>query len=251
MFYGQGSLPVLAVAALVVVASGLVVEEREFCIAVGIKASPVISMLRSGKYVLRSLRLSRLTYWKGQEGCLAAAIENLMVTRSASELEAVFRAHHARVLQAAYRVTGSMADAEDVAQSVFLRLARADIGSRGITHLESYLQRSAVNAALDLLRARRNRDTVPVEPADTLHASSAMSPERALSSSEIREQLGRALGNLHPRVAEMFTLRYLEELDNREIARLMNTSQAVVAVTLFRARAQLKKGLRGFRKGAL
>lgn len=182
---------------------------------------------------------------------MAAAIENLMVTRSAWELETVFRAHHARVLQAAYRVTASMADAEDVAQSVFLRLARADIGSRCITHLESYLQRSAVNAALDLLRARRNRETVPVEPADTLHATSAMSPERAFSCSEIREQLRRALANLHPRVAEMFTLRYLEELDNREIARLMNTSQAVVAVTLFRARAQLKKGLRGFRKGAL
>ena len=78
-----------------------------------------------------------------------------------------------------------------------------------------------------------------------------MSPERALSSSETREQLRRGIANLHPRVAEMFTLRYLEGLDNREIARLMDTSQAVVAVTLFRARAQLKKGLRGFRKGAL
>jgi RNA polymerase sigma-70 factor (ECF subfamily) len=49
----------------------------------------------------------------------------------------------------------------------------------------------------------------------------------------------------------MFTLRYLEGFDNREIARLMETSQAVVAVTLFRARAQLKKGLGGFRKGVL
>lgn len=182
---------------------------------------------------------------------MAAAIENLMVTQPARELEAVFRAHHARVLQAAYRVTGSMADAEDVAQSVFLRLARGDIASRRITHLESYLQRSAVNAALDLLRSRRNRETVPVEPADTLRATSATSPERALSSSETREQLRRGIANLHPRVAEIFTLRYLEGLDNREIARLMDTSQAVVAVTLFRARAQLKKGLRGFRKGAV
>lgn len=181
---------------------------------------------------------------------MAAAIENLMVTQAATELEAVFRAHHARVLHAAYRVTGSMADAEDVAQSVFLRLARGDIDPRRITHLESYLQRCTVNAALDLLRGRRNRETVPVEVADTLSAPSALSPERALSSSEIRGQLRRALAELHPRVAEMFTLRYLEGLDNREIARLMETSQAVVAVTLFRARAHLKKGLAGFRKGA-
>lgn len=182
---------------------------------------------------------------------MAAAIENLMVTQAATELEAVFRAHHTRVLQAAYRVTGSMADAEDVAQSVFLRLARGDIDPRRITHLASYLQRCTVNAALDLLRSRRNRETVPVEAADTLSAPAAVSPERVLSSSEIRDQLRRALADLHPRVAEMFTLRYLEGLDNREIARLTDTSQAVVAVTLFRARAQLKKGLVGFRKGAL
>jgi RNA polymerase sigma-70 factor (ECF subfamily) len=48
----------------------------------------------------------------------------------------------------------------------------------------------------------------------------------------------------------MFTLRYIEGLDNPEIARMMNTSQAVVAVTLHRTRARLKKSLRGFRKGA-
>ena len=92
---------------------------------------------------------------------------------------------------------------------------------------------------------------MPVEAADTLDAASAMSPERVLSSSEIRDQLRRALADLHPRVAEMFTLRYLEGLGNREIARLMDTSQAVVAVTLFRARVQLKKGLGAFRRGGL
>lgn len=181
---------------------------------------------------------------------MAAAIETLMATQTATELEAVFRAHYTSVLRAAYRVTGSMADAEDVAQSVFLRLARGGIDSRCITNLLSYLQRSAVNAALSLLRARRNRETVPVETTDKLLATSAVSPEQALSCSEICDQLRRALVALNPRVAEMFTLRYLEELDNREIARLMDTSQAVVAVTLFRARAQLRKRLSGFRKGA-
>ncbi len=55
---------------------------------------------------------------------MAAAIENIMVTQAAAELEDVFRTHQSCVLKAAYRVTGSMADAEDVAQSVFLRLAR-------------------------------------------------------------------------------------------------------------------------------
>ena len=181
---------------------------------------------------------------------MAAAIENLMVTQSATELEELFRAHHARVLKAAYRVTGSMADAEDVAQSVFLRLARGDMDSSRIEHPASYLQPSAVNAALDLLRARGHRENVPVEAQGELLANPGVSPERAHSSLEIRNWLRQQLGKLNPRAAEMFALRYLEELGNPEIARMMKTSQAVVAVTLHRTRARLKKELGRLMKGA-
>jgi len=54
---------------------------------------------------------------------------------------------------------------------------------------------------------------------------------------------------LAPRAAEMFILRYVEEHGNREIAALMGTSQAVVAVTLFNARSRLKKRLSEFERG--
>jgi RNA polymerase sigma-70 factor (ECF subfamily) len=181
---------------------------------------------------------------------LAAAIENIMVAQAVPELEEVFRAHQARVLKAAYRITGSMADAEDVSQSVFLRLARGIVDPGRISNLQSYLHRSAVNAALDLIRSRGQREVVPVETADELQSNSSASPERALSSLEIKNWLRRELAILHPRTAEMFVLRYLEGLDNPEIARTMNTSQAVVAVTLHRTRARLKKSLRGLMKGA-
>jgi RNA polymerase sigma-70 factor (ECF subfamily) len=173
-----------------------------------------------------------------------------MVTQVASELEELYRAHHSRVLKAAYRVTGSMADAEDVAQSVFLRLARKDLDRSRITNLESYLHRSAVNAALDLIRSRVNRESVPVEAADELESNSSLSPERVHSSLELRNWLRQELAKLNSRAAEMFTLRYIEGRDNPEIAEMMQTSQAVVAVTLHRTRARLKRELRGFMKGA-
>lgn len=181
---------------------------------------------------------------------MAAAIETIMVTQAAAELEEVFRAHQACVLKAAYRVTGSMADAEDVAQSVFLRMARGTLDHSRISNLQSYLHRSAVNAALDLIRSRGHREVVPVEAADDVQFNPSLSPERAHSSMEIKNWLRQELAKLNPRTAEMFTLRYIEGLDNPEIARMMNTSQAVVAVTLHRTRARLKKSLRGFRKGA-
>lgn len=181
---------------------------------------------------------------------MAAAIENIMVTQAAAELEGVFRAHQACVLKAAYRVTGSMADAEDVAQSVFLRLARGTIDHSRISNLQSYLHRSAVNAALDLIRSRGHREIVPVEAADEIASNPSLSPERAHSSLEIKNWLRRELAQLAPRAAEMFALRYIEGMDNPEIAQAMNTSQAVVAVTLHRTRARLKKSLRGLMKGA-
>lgn len=181
---------------------------------------------------------------------MAAAIENIMVTQALAQLEEVFRAHQACVLMSAYRITGSMADAEDVSQSVFLRLARGTVDPGRISNLQGYLQRSAVNAALDLIRSRGHREVVPMETADELQAHSSLSPERALSSLELKDWLRRELATLNPRAAEMFVLRYIEGLDNPEIARTMNTSQAVVAVTLHRARARLKKRLRRFMKGA-
>ena len=61
--------------------------------------------------------------------------------------------------------------------------------------------------------------------------------------------LRSALGELTLRAAEMFALRYLEEFSNGEIAGLMNTSQAVVAVTLYQTRAKLKKRLRERERG--
>ena len=181
---------------------------------------------------------------------MATAIENIMVTQAVTQLEEIFRAHQVCVLRAAYRVTGSMADAEDVSQSVFLRLARGTFDSGRISNMESYLRRSAVNAALDLIRSKGDREVVPVETANQEQSISSVSPERAVSSLEIKNWLRQQLATLNPRAAEMFALRYLEGLDNPEIARTMGTSQAVVAVTLHRTRARLRKGFHAFRKGA-
>src|SRR5258706_1187555 len=101
-----------------------------------------------------------------------------MATRAVTQLEAVFRAHQACVLKAAFRVTGSMADAEDVSQSVFLRLARGTVDSDRISNLQGYLRRAAVNAALDLIPSRGHREVVPIENADKLQSNFSVFPAR-------------------------------------------------------------------------
>jgi RNA polymerase sigma-70 factor (ECF subfamily) len=182
---------------------------------------------------------------KSPEGEPVAAASAIMpVTEGLSQL---FGEHHRRVLAAAYRITGSMADAEDVAQAVFLRLSSAN---GPLTNAGSYLYRAAINGALDLLRRRKTAATEPLEGAAYVASTGAgSSPEAEASSRELGNLLRLAIGELPPRAAEMFTLRYLEDLGNREIAALMGTSQAVVAVTLHHARSRLKKRLTQLERG--
>src|SRR5580698_3063156 len=169
---------------------------------------------------------------------LAAASMSIPSTESITQL---FGEHYRRVLLAAHRITGSMADAEDIAQGLFLRLASAE---RPIDNIGSYLHRAAINGALDLLRRRKSAATEPLEQA--AHVASVnwgSSPECELSRKQLGDALRIAISELAPRAAEMFALRYFEELGNKEIAALMETSQTVVAVTLHNARSLLKKRL--------
>lgn len=179
---------------------------------------------------------------------MAAASQVTPTSENRERISQLFAEHHRRVLRAAYRITGSMTEAEDVAQEVFLRLASAQ--SSSIVNTRSYLYRAAINGALDLLRRQNAAPTESLEEAaGEVSAGLGSSPEAAASNRELGARLRLAIGELSPRAAEMFTLRYLEDLGNREIAVLMGTSQVVVAVTLHQARSRLKKRLREMERG--
>ena len=161
-------------------------------------------------------------------------------------LEDIFLGHKDRVFRAAYRITGNAGDAEDVLQTVFLRLAGQEALSK-IENLPAYLHRSAVNASLDLLRRSKQSRTLSLD--DNENSVEAVTANTVQPSTEIRDWLRRALARLNPRSAEMFVLRFIEDYSNREIARMMNTSAAVVAVVLHRTRAQLKKDFNELARG--
>jgi RNA polymerase sigma-70 factor (ECF subfamily) len=179
---------------------------------------------------------------------MSAAAVSYPAIKSNSGLERLFVEHYRRVLMAGYRITGNMADAEDVAQAVFLRLGAGELPA--MANAGSYLYRAAINAALDLLRRTKTAAAESLDSAAALVTNEpAASPERAAGNNELAGQLRLAISELGPRAAEMFALRYLEELSNGEIAKLMGTSQAVVAVTLYRSRSMLKKRLAELQRG--
>ena len=157
------------------------------------------------------------------------------------ELEGLFQAHHRLVFGAAFRITGNAADAENVLQTVFLRLAGRHRAAPRLENCESYLRRAAINAALDVLRARRAEDSVPLDDSQP----DPSQPERG----DLKDFLRRSLAKLSPEAAEVFALRFFEGHSNREIARLLGMSQVRVAVTLHRARRRLQKEISSYLGG--
>lgn len=169
---------------------------------------------------------------------------------AAPGLEALFGKHREEVLQSAYRITGSRQDAQDVLQTVFLRLLRRPDNVVESTGAASYLRRAAINAALDLIRARRRSgsmslDELPAEPVSTTGPGT----DRGALDRELRHALRSGLAKLSERAAEVFTLRYFEGFDNRDIADLLDMSPTAVAVSLHRARGRLQRELAPFAGG--
>jgi RNA polymerase sigma-70 factor (ECF subfamily) len=146
-------------------------------------------------------------------------------------LERAFDQHHALVYRTAWRITGNAADAEDILQTVFLRLVSRDGSAELMENPEGYLRRAAVNASINLIELRSRRN-IPLEdaPEPRVHADQA----------DLRDVLRRAMATLGGRTAEMFALRFIEGNSNAEIAAMFGVSSVVVAVTLHRARKQLQ-----------
>ena len=159
----------------------------------------------------------------------------------------VFREHHSTVFRAAYRVTGNSSDAEDVLQTVFMRLLRRPPGAETVGNMEGYLRRAAVNAALDLIRSRQAAPQVPLDDvAPLLSENASLAPDRLHRSTEIRHWLRQAVARLSPRAAEMFALRFFEDRDNPEIAQILGTTPASVAVTLSRTRDRIQQEFKSY-----
>jgi len=147
----------------------------------------------------------------------------------------LYERHYEAVFHAALRVTGNPADAEDVLQTVFLRIIAR--GARGgdveeVALPAAYFRRAAVNAAVDVLRRRELR-------ADSVYDESA--PHAAVQSSLLlKERLRRAIAALDSEDASLFLLRYVEGLSIEELSGLFEIQKNNVTVRLHRIRQRLQ-----------
>src|SRR5262245_32582517 len=151
------------------------------------------------------------------------------------EFEDLFHQHYVLVYRTAYGVTGRVEDAEDVVQTVFLRLLQRKKPREILQNPQGYLYRAAVNQSLSIVQARQRREhsRASEDLADSVPARTSGHAE------ERHRQLYEAIAQLNPKAASMLILRYLHGYSDAEIARLLATSRGVIAVTMFRSRARL------------
>jgi RNA polymerase sigma factor (sigma-70 family) len=157
------------------------------------------------------------------------------------EFERMFRDHYQTVYRTAYGVLGNGHDAEDVAQTVFLRVLHA-MPSRQLTkNPAGYLYRAAVNESLNAIRARR-RQVLTAEP--ERYEALPTSNTAVESTEDLHRRLYEAIAELRQADAEVVILRYVHNRSDREIAHLLGTTRGTIAVRLYRTRARLRKLMR-------
>ena len=162
-----------------------------------------------------------------------ATLSSVSSARLTEELDQLFREHYQLVYRTAYGVTGNREDAQDVLQTLFLRLLRQKTPADLRNNPRAYLYRAAVNLSLNTIRQRKR------QVADVTVSLEA--PTGLTSAEWIHQRLYEAVADFDREAAEILILRYVHNYDIAEIAAMLGKSRSLIAVRLFRSRARLKK----------
>ncbi len=161
--------------------------------------------------------------------------------------EALFREYYKPLRRYALTIVGSPDVAEDVVQTVFVRLWTGRHAWVLRSTLKGYLYSAVHHQAVQLLRQGRVRDrhvTAMLEGGQQLEASAPGSwPDGELAGQELSQVIQGAIDRLPPRTRQAFELSRFQRLSYEEIADVMGISVKTVGVHIGRALVQLRTTL--------
>ena len=163
-----------------------------------------------------------------------------------AEFDRIYAEHHARILRYLTRMVGAQ-DAEDLAQEVFIRAAKAYDGFRHEAKIETWLYRIATHVAVDRLRGTASRrETMLGEELGEV-AEDGREAGSTLEEKTLRRAANECIRNVIYGLPENYRtpliLSELEGFTNREIAEILEVSLDTVKIRLHRAKDKLKKAL--------
>ena len=136
-----------------------------------------------------------------------------------------------------FRMTGSRADAEDLAQETFIQAHQRLASYRAEARFSSWLYQIALNHCLNWKNRNHRRERLQENWRQETEASPT--PDDALAL-EVQDALMR----LHPKQRAAVALTLYDGLNHAEAARILGCSETTVSWRLFTARAKLKRLLR-------
>jgi RNA polymerase sigma-70 factor (ECF subfamily) len=148
------------------------------------------------------------------------------------------------VVSLARRIVGSVEDARDVAQMVFLRVWNELHRYDERYSLNTWLYRIATNLSIDFLRSARSRERAH---GATLHLirereeSTAADATRTAEDAELARLFEAVSGRLSEKQKAVFVLKEMEDCDTRDIAEILGCGESTVRNHLFNARRVLRK----------
>ena len=186
-----------------------------------------------------------------------AALAARCLQGNAQAWEMLVRSQQRRVYGLCYRFTGSVSEAEDLTQDVFLKMykhlhsfdpAKASLGVWLATLTRNLLvdnyRRSRLERASDSLDEPIAGDEDGPTRAERLPETRS-GQERYVAGVELRGKIQAALTRISPELREAVILRDLEDMDYREIADVLSVPQGTVKSRISRGRAELARLLKG------
>lgn len=161
-----------------------------------------------------------------------------MVAVSLSLAES-FQGQRTHLRSVAFRMLGSLSEAEDALQEAWLRLGRADLSQ--VQNLGGFMTTVVARVCLDLLRSRRARREQPYEAESATRASTAVDPEEeAVMADAVGLALMVVLETLTPAERVAFVLHEMFGMPFEEIATIAGRSPEATRQLASRARKRLE-----------
>jgi len=158
----------------------------------------------------------------------------------AAAFEALYQTHAGRVYNLLMRMVGSVHDAEDLVQDVFMLVHRKLESFRGESSLSTWIYRLAVNLCLDHVRGRQAR---MARATDSLDAETAAEPgtvEPRVPTAISRIDLERAIQRLPAGYRAAFLLHDVEGLEHKEVGSILGISEGTSKSQVHKARMKLR-----------
>jgi len=149
--------------------------------------------------------------------------------------EALITRHQRMIHSLTFRMTGSLAEAEDLAQETFIQAFRQLGGFRAEARFSTWLYRIAVNLCLNWKKRQQRQQRLLADWGEQRNT------EIAGHDSALSRQVQEALLKLHPKQRAAVILTTYDGLNHAEAARVLGCSETTVSWRLFAARAKLKK----------